>query len=240
MNNLEEILKKEEHESRIKLIVTDGVFSMDGDLAPLDKIVNLANKYGANILVDESHATGVLGKTGRGTPELFGLNDEIDLINSTLGKALGGGCGGYTTGKKEIIELLRQKSRPYLFSNSILPSVAAGAYEVFDILNNCTDHFEKLKNNTIYFRNKMTEKGFKLLGNINCPIAPVMLGNEKIATEFGNEMEKEGIYVVGFCYPVVPKNLARIRVQLSAGHSIEQIDKAIKAFVTIGKEKGVI
>ena len=240
MSHLEEILKKEEYDSRIKLIVTDGVFSMDGDLAPLDKIVDLANKYGANILLDESHATGVIGRTGRGTPEIFGLNKEIDFINSTLGKALGGGCGGYTTGNKEIIDLLRQKSRPYLYSNSILPSVAAGAYEVFDILNNGDVYFEKLKFNTNYFRTKMIEKGFKLLGNNNCPIVPVMIGNEKIANDFGIEIEKEGIYVVGFYYPVVPRNLARIRVQLSSGHTQDQIDKAIKAFEIVGKKKKII
>ena len=239
MNDLEEKLKIEQDQSRIKLIVTDGVFSMDGDIAPLDKIVNLANKYGANIMIDESHSTGVLGKSGKGTPELFGLENEIDIINSTLGKALGGGCGGYTTGKKEIIDVLRQKSRPYLFSNSILPSVAAGAIEVFNILEN-TNAYTKLNESTKYFRTKLLEKGFRISGNINCPIVPILIGNEKIATEFGIEMEEEGIYVVGFCFPVVPKGQSRIRVQISAGHTKEQMDRAIKAFEIIGKRKGII
>ena len=239
MNDLEEKLKIEQDQSRIKLIVTDGVFSMDGDIAPLDKIVNLANKYGANIMIDESHSTGVLGKSGKGTPELFGLENEIDIINSTLGKALGGGCGGYTTGKKEIIDVLRQKSRPYLFSNSILPSVAAGAIEVFNILEN-TNAYTKLNESTKSFRTKLLEKGFRISGNINCPIVPILIGNEKIATEFGIEMEEEGIYVVGFCFPVVPKGQSRIRVQISAGHTKEQMDRAIKAFEIIGKRKGII
>lgn len=239
MNDLEEKLKSEQSLSNIKLIVTDGVFSMDGDFAPLDKIVNLANKYGANIMIDESHATGVIGKTGRGTPELFGVENEIDIITSTLGKALGGGCGGYTTGSKEIIDLLRQKSRPYLFSNSILPSVAAGAIKVFDILDS-SDKYKKLNEMTQYFRKNISEKGFNIIGNINCPIVPIIIGDEKNATEFGNEMEEEGIYVVGFSYPVVPKGKARIRVQISAGHSKDQIDKCIKAFEVIGKRKKII
>lgn len=239
MTDLEEKLKAEQNSSRIKLIVTDGVFSMDGDIAPLDKIVNLAKKYGANIMIDDSHATGVIGKTGRGTPELFGLSEEIDIINSTMGKALGGSCGGYTTAKKEIIDLLRQKSRPYLFSNSILPSVAAGQIEVFKILEKSND-FEKLNKSTRYFRQKMNEKGFKILGNTDCPIVPILIGDDRIATEFGIEMEEEGIYVVGFSYPVVPKGQARIRVQLSSGHTKEQIDKAISAFEVIARRKGVI
>lgn len=239
MVDLEEKLKQEQNASRMKLIVTDGIFSMDGDIAPLDKIVSLAKKYGANVMIDDSHATGVVGKTGRGTPELFGLTEEIDIINSTLGKALGGGCGGYTTAKKEIIELLRQKSRPYLFSNSILPGVAAGEIEVFNILEKSKD-FEKLNQSTRYFRAKMNEKGFRILGSTDCPIVPILIGDDRIATEFGIEMEEQGIYVVGFSYPVVPKGQARIRVQLSAGHSKEQIDKAISAFEVIAKRKGVI
>lgn len=238
MYDLEEKLK-EAQDSRLRLIVTDGVFSMDGDITPLDKIVNLAKKYNASILLDESHASGVIGKTGRGTPELFGLEKEVDIINGTLGKALGGGCGGYTTGKKEVVEILRQKSRPYLFSNSIVPSVAAGAIEVFNLLENSND-FEKLNHSTKYFRNKLTEKGFKLLGNINCPIVPIVIGNEKIATDLGMEMESEGIYVVGFSYPVVPKNQARIRVQISAGHTQEHLDTAIKAFEKLGKKNNII
>lgn len=239
MKDLEEKLKEAEG-SRIKLIATDGVFSMDGDIAPLDKIVNLAKKYDANIMIDESHACGVIGKKGKGTPEIFNCINEIDIITSTLGKALGGGCGGYITGKKEVIEVLRQKSRPYLFSNSILPGVAAGALEVYNVLEKNEHLFEKLKNNTLYFRKNIKEMGFKILGNEICPIVPIMIGNEKIATDFGNDMENEGIYVVGFCYPVVPKSLARIRVQISAGHNQECLDTALNAFKNLGKKYKLI
>ena len=243
MKDLEDKLISEAN-SRIRLIVTDGVFSMDGDIAPLDKIVSLAKKYNANIFIDECHATGVIGKTGRGTPELFNFEstlfeNRIDIINGTLGKALGGGIGGYTTGKKEYIDLLRQKSRPYLFSNSLVPSVSAASIQVFSLLEK-SDGFSKLNTSTKYFRRKMTEKGFKILGNENCPIVPVMIGDERIATEFGVEMESEGIYVVGFSYPVVPKNQARIRVQISAGHEQEHLDKAISAFERIATKKGII
>lgn len=237
--DLEEQLKQAE-DSRIKMIVTDGVFSMDGDIAPLDKIVNIAQKYNANIMIDECHSTGFLGRTGRGTPELFGVEDHIDIINSTLGKALGGGSGGYTTGNKEIIELLRQRSRPYLFSNSLVPAICAASIKVFEILGESVDLVKKLQDNTTLFRTEMKKLGFTILGSPECPIVPVLLKEERLATEFGEEMANEGIYVVGFSYPVVPKGQARIRVQISAAHSFEQIKLAVKAFEIIGKRKNII
>jgi len=239
LNDLEDQLKQAE-ESRIKLIVTDGVFSMDGDIAPLDKIVNIAQKYDANIMIDESHSSGFLGKTGRGTPELFGVEKHIDIINSTLGKALGGGSGGYTTGRKEIIELLRQKSRPYLFSNSLVPAICAASIKVFEILSNSLDLVQKLQDNTTLFRTEMKRLGFTILGSPECPIVPVLLKEERLANEFGEEMTNEGIYVVGFSYPVVPKGQARIRVQISAAHTTEQIKNAVRTFEKIGKKKNVI
>jgi glycine C-acetyltransferase len=239
MNDLEEMLKQSEG-SRIKMIVTDGVFSMDGDIAPLDKIVNLARKYDANVFIDESHAAGFIGKTGRGTPELFDCLDEIDVINSTLGKALGGGSGGYTTGSKEIIELLRQKSRPYLYSNSLVPAIVASSIKVFDIMTHSTHLVQKLQDNTHLFRTEMNKLGFNILGSKQSPIVPVLLKEERLATEFGEEMIKNGIYVVGFSYPVVPKGQARIRVQLSAAHTLDQVMQAVKTFEKIGKSKGII
>lgn len=239
MNDLEEQLKQAE-DSRIKMVVTDGVFSMDGDIAPLDKIVSIAQKYNANIIIDESHSSGFLGKTGRGTPELFGVEKYIDVINSTLGKALGGGSGGYTTGRKEIIELLRQKSRPYLYSNSLVPAICAASIKVFQILNESVDLVQKLQDNTQMFRTEMKRLGFTISGSPECPIVPVMLKEERLATEFGEEMINEGIYVVGFSYPVVPKGQARIRVQISAAHTSEQIKMAVSAFEKIGKMKNLI
>lgn len=239
MTDLEEKLK-ESQSARLRMIVTDGVFSMDGDIAPLDKIVDLARKYEANIYVDESHASGFIGKTGRGTPELFGVQNEIDVISSTLGKALGGASGGYTTGRKQVIELLRQKSRPYLFSNSIAPSIAAASIKVFDILTTSDNLVQQLKTNTISFRTKMNNLGFTILGHELCPIAPVYLKDERLAGEFAEEMCNEGIYVVGFSYPVVPKGHARIRVQLSAAHTEDQILRAVSIFEKIGKVKKVI
>jgi len=239
MTDLEEKLK-ESQSARLKMIVTDGVFSMDGDIAPLDKIVDLARKYEANIYVDESHASGFIGKTGRGTPELYGVQNEIDVISSTLGKALGGASGGYTTGRKEVIELLRQKSRPYLFSNSIAPNIAAASIKVFDILTNSDNLVEQLKTNTISFRTKMKNLGFTVLGHALCPIAPVYLKDERLASEFAEEMCNEGIYVVGFSYPVVPKGQARIRVQMSAAHTEDQILRAVSVFEKIGRVKKVI
>jgi len=241
VQDLEEQLKQAEAGgARIKFIVTDGVFSMDGDIAPLDKIVQIAEKYEANLFVDESHSSGFIGKSGRGTPELFGVTEYIDVVNSTLGKALGGGSGGYTTGKAELIEVLRQKSRPYLYSNSLVPSIAQASIKVFDILTSSSHLVQKLKYNTDLFRNAMKQLGFNILGSDGCPIAPVLLKDEKLATDFGEKMALEGIYVVGFSYPVVPKGQARIRVQLSASHEKEHIDKAVKAFEKLGKEFGII
>lgn len=239
MNDLEENLKQVES-CRIKFIVTDGVFSMDGDIAPLDKIVGLAQKYDANLFIDESHSSGFIGKTGKGTPELFGVHDYVDVINSTLGKALGGGSGGYTTGNKELIELLRQKSRPYLFSNSLVPAIVSSSIKVFEILDKSNHLVKQLAENTKLFRSEMSKLGFTILGSPECPIVPVLLRDEKLATEFGEEMTNDGIYVVGFSYPVVPKGQARIRVQLSAAHSTEHIMLAVKTFEKIGKEKKVI
>ncbi len=220
--------------------MTDGVFSMDGDIAPLPKIVELARKYNAFTFVDECHASGVLGKHGRGTPEYFGLEGEIDVINSTLGKALGGGTGGYTASRKEVVDILRQKGRPYLFSNSIAPPVVGASLEVFDMLNESTELLDNLARNTKHFRTEMKKAGFTILGHDDCPIAPVFLGDARLASEFADEMMKENIYVIGFSYPVVPIGKARIRVQLSAAHTPEHIDRAVKGFIAIGKAKGVL
>ena len=239
LNDLEEQLKQAEG-SRIKLVVTDGVFSMDGDIAPLDKIVNIAEKYEANIYVDESHASGFLGKTGKGTPELFDVTDQIDVINSTLGKALGGGSGGYTTGSKDLIDLLRQKSRPYLFSNSLVPSIVTSSIKVFEILSTSSKLITQLNDNTKLFRTEMSKIGFKILGSPECPIVPVLLKEERLAGEFGEEMINNGIYVVGFSFPVVPKGQARIRVQISAAHTTDMVMQAVRAFEKIGKAKNVI
>lgn len=231
---------KEDKEFRFKFIVTDGVFSMDGDFAPLDKIVQIAEKYDCNIFVDDAHASGFIGKTGKGTAELFQVEDKITVINSTLGKALGGGSGGYTTSSKHVVDILRQKSRPYLFSNSLVPAIVASSLKVFEILDKDNSKVEKLKQNTIKFRTKMKQLGFNLLGSEFSPIVPVLLKEEKLALEFGEEMIENGIYVVGFCYPVVPKGKARIRVQLSAAHEDEHIEKAISIFEKIGKKKNII
>ena len=224
---------------RFKIIVTDGVFSMDGVVAQLDKIVELAEKYDALTMVDESHAVGVLGKTGRGTVELKNVMKKIDIITGTLGKALGGAMGGYTTGRKEIIEMLRQRSRPYLFSNSLAPEIVGGALQVFKMIENDNSLVKKLLWNTQYFKNNMDKLGFDI-GNSQSPIIPVMLYDAKLSQDMANELLKEGIYVIGFFYPVVPKGKARIRVQLSAAHSQEHLDKAISAFEKVGKEFGVI
>jgi 7-keto-8-aminopelargonate synthetase-like enzyme len=228
--------------SRLKVIVTDGVFSMDGDIAPLPEIVALAKKYGAFTFVDECHASGVLGKTGRGTPEYFGVEGQIDVINSTLGKALGGGTGGYSAASKEVVDILRQRGRPYLFSNSIAPPVVGASLEVFDMIDEPVGAklVAQLHNNTAHFRTEMKEAGFTILGHQDCPIAPVWLGDARLASEFANEMMSQNIYVIGFSYPVVPHGKARIRVQLSAAHTSEHIDRAVRGFVNIGKKKGVI
>ncbi len=225
--------------ARHKIIVTDGAFSMDGSVAPLDKICDLADKYEALVMIDESHCSGFIGKTGRGTHELFNVIDRVDIITGTLGKALGGASGGFTSGKKEIIEMLRQRSRPYLFSNTLAPAIAGASIAVLDMLSETTELRDKLENNTKYFRDKMTEAGFDIKPGFH-PIVPVMLYDAKLAQEFAAKMLDEGIYVIGFYYPVVPQGKARIRVQISAGHELAHLDKAIAAFTKVGKELGVI
>lgn len=237
---LEEILRSSADITGSKLIVTDGVFSMDGDIAKLDKICELADKYEALVFVDDCHATGFVGPTGRGSPELFGLQRHIDILNSTLGKALGGASGGYTTGKHELVALLRQKSRPYLFSNTLAPSVAASALQALEIVDARPELRDTLKANIRRFRDGMAQNGFKLLGNPLHPIAPVMIGDAALAAKLADELLEEGIYVIGFSYPVVPKSLARIRVQISAAHTTQQIDKAIEAFTKLGKLHGLL
>jgi glycine C-acetyltransferase len=233
---------KQDKPPRIKLIVTDGAFSMDGDLAPVDKLVALARKYDALLFLDECHTTGFIGKTGRGTPEHFNIKSMTQppiIINSTLGKALGGATGGYTTGPQEAIDLLRQRSRPYLFSNSLAPAIVGASLKMFDMLSTTTHLRDVLETNTQHFRTAMTKLGFTLKGEVH-PIAPVMLGDAGLATTFANEMLHEGIYVIGFSFPVVPRGEARIRVQLSAAHTPQQIDKAITAFEKIGRKLKVI
>lgn len=238
MADLEEKLKEADG-ARLKLIATDGVFSMDGKVAPLNEICDLADKYGALTLIDECHATGFLGKTGRGTEDYLNCKGRVDIINSTLGKALGGGAGGYTTGPKQVIQMLRQKSRPYLFSNALPPPVVGGASKVFDLLMNGSDLIKKVTQNTNLFRTRMKAAGFNIIGDEH-PITPVMLGDARLAVEFADEMLERGIYVIGFTFPVVPKGEARIRVQISAAHSTEEIERCIEAFVDVGKRKGVI
>ena len=225
--------------ARMKLIVTDGAFSMDGDIAPMKRIVELAEKYNALVFSDECHTTGFLGKTGRGIEEYYDIMGKVDIINSTLGKALGGAAGGYTTSCKELTTLLRQRSRPYLFSNSLPPPVVCQASKVMDLLSSSSELCEKLAQNTQRFRSKMEAAGFNLSGQTH-PIVPVMLGEARLASEFADEMLERGIYVIGFSYPVVPKGKARIRVQISAVHSTEEIDRCVNAFISIGKKKGVV
>lgn len=238
MNDLEEQLRKADS-CRFKLIVTDGVFSMDGFVAPLDKICDLADKYNALVMVDESHATGFIGKTGRGTVELKNVMNRVDIITGTLGKALGGAMGGFTTGKKEIIEMLRQRSRPYLFSNSLAPHIVGASIAVFDMLSATTELRDKLEWNINYFKEGLNKIGLEYK-NGDSAIVPVMLYDAKLSQQFADKLLKEGIYVIGFFYPVVPKGQARIRVQLSAAHEKEHLDKAIIAFQKIGKELDVI
>lgn len=259
MKDLEKILASC-GQSRFKLIATDGVFSMDGNVAPLDKICDLADKYQALVFLDECHATGFFGKTGRGTEEIFNLPGRVDIINSTLGKALGGAAGGYTTASKSLTTLLRQRSRPYLFSNSIPPSVVACASQVFDLLLESPKYPEKVARLTLRFRSKMIQANFKVLGDDH-PICPIFLGDSKLATLFADKMLgkylffagqsvevltnlilflEKGIYVIGFSYPVVPKNKARIRVQISASHTEDDIDQAVEAFIEVGKSLNVI
>ena len=225
--------------ARHRIIVTDGAFSMDGSVAPLDKICDLADKYEALVMIDESHCTGFIGKTGRGTHELHGVMDRMDIITGTLGKALGGASGGFTSGKQEIIDMLRQRSRPYLFSNTLAPAIAGASIAVLDMLSETTELRDKLEYNTQYFRGKMTEAGFDIKPGVH-PIVPVMLYDAPLAQEFAARMLTEGIYVIGFYYPVVPKEKARIRVQLSAAHEQHHLDSAIAAFTKVGKELGVI
>ena len=238
MNDLESKLL-ECQDSRIRLIATDGVFSMDGYIAKLDKITELAKKYDAMVMVDDSHATGFIGKTGRGSAEHCGVMNKIDIWTSTLGKALGGASGGFTTGRQEIIDLLRQRSRPYIFSNTVAPSIVAASIKVFDILSSNTDLRDKLENNTIYFRSKMTSAGFDIKEGVH-PIVPIMLYDAVLAQQMAAMLLDEGIYVIGFFFPVVPKGEARIRVQISAGMEKADIDQAIKSFTKIGKKLKVI
>jgi len=238
MKDLEEKLA-ESQDGRSRLIVTDGVFSMDGNVCPLPQIKALAEKYNALIFIDECHATGFFGATGRGTEEFFGMKGSVDIINSTLGKALGGAAGGYTTGTSQLVTLLRQRSRPYLFSNSLPPPVVASASEVFTMLMEDSSLVEKIIGNTARFRSRMTGAGFTISGDDHA-ISPVMLGDAKLASDFADLMLKEGIYVIGFSYPVVPLGKARIRVQISAAHSQEEIDRTVDAFIKVGKQLGVI
>ncbi len=224
---------------RIRLIATDGVFSMDGTYAPLDGICELADRYQAMVMVDDSHATGFVGEKGRGTPELFSVQDRVDVVTSTMGKALGGAAGGFTSGRSEIVELLRQRSRPYLFSNSLAPSIVSAANRVFDLLETTSEHRHRLLETTAYFRKEMTSRGFQIVEGTH-PIVPVMLGDARLAQNVAKDMLEEGIYVVGFSYPVVPKGQARIRVQLSAAHTRDQVDRAIEAFTRVGKKHSVI
>ncbi len=240
MNDLEnQLIAANKNGVRFKIIVTDGVFSMDGIVASLDKICDLADKYDALVMIDECHATGFIGETGRGTLEEKGVLDRIDIITGTLGKALGGAMGGYTTGKKEIIEILRQRSRPYLFSNSLAPAIVGASIKVFEMLTNDTSLRDKLEENTNYFKKGMKKAGFDIVDG-DSAIVPVMLYDAKLSQTMANLLLEEGIYVIGFFYPVVPKEKARIRVQLSAAHTLEHLDKAIAAFVKIGQKLNVI
>jgi glycine C-acetyltransferase len=225
--------------ARRRMIATDGVFSMDGTIAQLDKICDLADKYDAMVMVDECHATGFIGKTGRGTHEYRKVMDRVDIITGTLGKALGGASGGFTAAKKEIVDILRQRSRPYLFSNTLAPAIVGASIKVLDVLSASTALRDKLENNTKFFRQAMTEAGFDILPGEH-PIVPIMLYDAKLSQEFASRLLDEGIYVIGFFYPVVPKGKARIRVQISAAHEQEHLDKAVAAFTKVGKELGVI
>ena len=238
MSDLEEKLISAQG-ARLIMIATDGVFSMDGYIAKLDKITALAGKYNAMVMVDDSHATGFIGKTGRGSAEYCGVMDKIDIWTSTLGKALGGASGGFTTGKKEIIDLLRQRSRPYLFSNTVAPAIVAAGSKVFDMLSKTTSLRDKLEKNTAYFRTEMSKIGFDILDGVH-PIVPIMLYDAALAQSIATEMLKEGIYVVGFYFPVVPKGQARIRVQISAAMEKDHLDKAIASFEKVGLNLGII
>ncbi|GLU54192.1 glycine C-acetyltransferase [Dyadobacter frigoris] len=240
-NNLEDLEQqlKDAQGSRRILVVTDGVFSMDGTIAQLDEICDLAEQYGAMVMIDECHASGFIGKTGRGTHEFRNVMGRIDIITGTYGKALGGASGGFTAAKKEIVEILRQRSRPYLFSNTLAPSIVGASIKVLDLLSKSTALRDKLENSTKYFREEMTKAGFDILPGEH-PIVPIMLYDAKLAQQFAAKLLDEGIYVIGFFYPVVPQGKARIRVQISAGHEQEHLEKAVAAFTKVGKELGVI
>ena len=235
----EQLIEANKNNHRFKIIVTDGVFSMDGVVASLDKICDLADKYDALVMVDECHAAGFIGKTGRGTLELKNVMGRVDIVTGTLGKALGGAMGGYTTGKKEIIELLRQRSRPYLFSNSLAPAIVGASLKVFEMISKDTSLRDKLEWNTNYFKEGMTKAGFDIVKG-DSAIVPVMLYDAKLSQDMANMLLEEGIYVIGFFFPVVPKGKARIRVQLSAAHSQNHLDKAIKAFIKVGKKLNIV
>ncbi len=240
-NNMEDLeVQLQAHmDARTRIIVTDSVFSMDGTIAQLDKICDLADKYDALVMIDESHSSGFMGATGRGVHELCGVMDRIDIITGTMGKALGGASGGFTSGRKEIIDMLRQRSRPYLFSNSLAPSITGATIAVLDMLSETTALRDKLEENTLYFRKRMTEAGFDIKPGTH-PICPLMLYDAVVAQQFAARMLEEGVYVIGFFFPVVPRGQARIRVQISAGHERHHLDKAIDAFIKVGKELGVI
>jgi glycine C-acetyltransferase len=238
MGELEQALKKTQGK-RLRMIATDGVFSMDGYVAKLGAICDLAERYNALVMVDDSHATGFVGKTGRGTAEECGVMGRVDVLTSTLGKALGGAAGGFTTGHKEIVQLLRQRSRPYLFSNTLAPAIVGASIAVFDLLSQTTELRDKVTENARRFREGMTKAGFSIKAGAH-PIVPIMLGDARLAAEMAEAMLREGIYVIGFSYPVVPKGEARIRVQLSAAHSAEQVDRAVLAFTKVGRALGVI
>ena len=234
MQDLEQqLIKANDAKARFKIIVTDGVFSMDGIVAPLDKICDLADKYDAMVMVDECHAAGFIGATGRGTVEAKGVRGRVDIITGTLGKALGGAMGGYTTAKKEVIEILRQRSRPYLFSNSLAPAIVGASIKVFEILEKSTHLRDQLERNTNYFKKRIKEAGFDIIDG-DSAIVPIMLYDAKIAQQMANELLNKGIYVIGFFFPVVPRDKARIRVQLSASHTKDHLDKAIEAFIEVG------
>lgn len=238
MNDLEEQLKKAQ-DQRFRVIVTDGVFSMDGDIAKMDQICDLADKYDALVMTDECHSAGFIGKTGRGVPEHCGVMGRVDIITGTLGKALGGAMGGYTTGRKEIIDMLRQRSRPYLFSNSLAPSIVGASIKVFDLLSSTTELRDRLEENTLYFKKHIIEAGFDIKPG-DSPIVPIMLYDAALSQKFADQLLQEGVYAIGFFYPVVAKGQARIRTQISAAHSKADLDKAIAAFIKVGKNLGVI
>ena len=238
MEKLEEILQNTQ-DARTRLITTDGIFSMDGFVAKLEQICDLAEKYNALVHVDDSHATGFFGSTGRGSIEHCNVMGRVDIVTSTLGKALGGASGGFTSGRQEIIDMLRQRSRPYLFSNTVAPAIVTASIAVLDILSKTTELRDKVENNTAYFRSEMTKAGFEIKAGVH-PIVPIMLGDAKLSQDIARDMLAEGIYVIGFFFPVVPKGEARIRVQISAGHSREQLDHAIQAFIKVGKKYKVV